>query len=141
MDIDACSLPLSYTYSKYLYYSSFLLGFSSCISFYFQDYYTFLFMFVLFLSSIQFWRKPDYGLQRDIDMFLCKCIAVYFYMNTLCFYDEFCRTIYIYVFICLFLFLIIEWILFSLKHKKWIIFHMTIHIYVACFTPFVLYIL
>lgn len=141
MEIDPCSLPLSYNYSKYLFYSSFLLGISSYISFYFQDYYTFLFMFVLFLSSIKFWRKPDYGLQRDIDMFLCKCIAVYFYMNTLCFYDEFSRTMYIYVFMCLFLFLMIEWILFSLKHKKWIIFHMTIHIYVAFFTPFILYII
>jgi hypothetical protein len=139
--MDGCMLPLSYNYSKYLYYSSFLLGISSYISFYFQDYYTFLFMFVLFLSSIQFWRKPDYGLQRDIDMFLCKCIAVYFYMNTLCFYDEFSRTMYIYVFICLFLFLMIEWVLYSLKHKKWIIFHMAIHIYVSFFTPFILYIL
>jgi hypothetical protein len=139
--MDACSLPLSYNYSKYLYYSSFLLGISSCVSFYFQDYYTFLFMFVLFLSSIQFWRKPDYGLQRDIDMFLCKCIAVYFYMNTLCFYDEITRTIYSSCFTSILLFYMIEWLLYSLKNKKWIIFHMAIHIYVSFFTPFILYIL
>jgi hypothetical protein len=139
--MDGCMLPLSYQYSKYLYYSSFLLGASACISFYFQDYYTFLFMFVLFLSSIQFWRKPDYGIQRDVDMFLCKCLAVYFYMNTLCYYDEFCRTMYMSCFICIFLFLMTEWILYSIKNKQWIIFHMAIHIYVSFFTPFILYIL
>jgi len=139
--MDAFNLPLPYMYSKYLYYSSYLLGVSSCVSFYYQDYITFLFMFVLFLSSIHFWRRPDYGLQRDIDMFLCKCIAVYFYMNTLCYYDPYCQSVMINYFICVFLFYMTELILYSLKNKKWIVFHMAIHFYVSFFTPFLFYIL
>lgn len=143
MDIDenACTLPLPYTYSKYLYYSSFLIGMSSFVSFYYQDYISFFFIFLLFLSSIHFWSRPDYGIERDIDMFLCKSIAIYFYMNTLCYYDEYCRTFILNYFICVFLFYMIELVLYSLKNKKWIIFHMAIHFYVSFFTPFIFYIL
>ena len=139
--MDACRLPLPFTYSQYLYYTSFLLGVSSCVSFYFRDYTTFVFLFVLFLSSIQFWSRPDYGLQRDIDMFLCKCLAIYFYINTLCYYDEFNRTIAIILFVTVNLLLLTEWILFICKNKQWIVFHMAIHIYVSFFIPFICYFL
>jgi hypothetical protein len=138
---EACNLPLPYTYSKYLYYSSFLIGLSSFVSFYYQDYKTFLFMFILFMSSIRFWRRPDYGWVRDLDMFLCKCIGVYFYMNTLCYYDEYCRAVSMHVLLCVLLFYAIELILYSLQCKKWIIFHMALHFYVSFFTPFILYML
>jgi len=139
--IDACTLPIPYSYSKYLYFSSHLIGLSSCVSLYYQDYITFLFMFALFMSSLRFWSKPDYGWVRNMDMFLCKCIAVYFYMNVLCYYDEYCRVVGFYCMMSNLFFYIVELILCSLKSNKWIIFHMFIHIHVSFFTPFILYIL
>ena len=45
--MDACSLPIPFAYSKYLFYSSFTIGDSSFISVYYKDYVTFLFMFML----------------------------------------------------------------------------------------------
>lgn len=137
--MDACRLPLSYQYSKYLYYSSFLIGVSSTVSLYYKDYITFLFMFVMFLSSIQYWVKPEYGFKRNLDLFLCKVIGTYFYADTLIFYDEFCREVYVNVgYTILFLFFM-EHVFYYLKNKKWIIFHMAIHFYFAILTPFVLY--
>jgi hypothetical protein len=140
-EIDPCSLPLHYNYSKYLFYSSFLLGFSSLICFAFGDYYNFLVLFILFLSSIKFWRKPDYGITRDIDMFLCKCLTVYLGWNSIFYYTDHTREICFMCFICCLFFYATELILYAYKSKYWIIFHMAIHFYVAFFTPFALYIL
>ena len=139
--MDPCKFPIPYSYSKYLYYSSFLIGISSFISFYYEDYKSFLFLFVLFISSIRYWRSPDYGWVRDLDMFICKCVGVYFYMNTLCYYDEYCRAVSIHVLMCMMIFYMIDIILCVMKNEKWIIFHMALHFYISFFTPFVLYIL
>lgn len=139
--MDAYSLPLSYEYSKYLFYSSFLLGISSVISLYYKDILTFLFMFILFISSICFWYRPTYGLIRNIDRSLCKIITIYFLVITIYFYDEYSQAVYINSFYCGIYFYIIELICYAYKSKKWIIFHMAIHFYVSLLTPFVLYIL
>ena len=139
--MDACRLPLPYAYSRYLYYTSFLIGISSLVSLYYQDYVTFLFMFLLFMSSIHFWKSPDYGHVRNIDMFLCKVIAVYFFINTLYFCDEFGRTVGFNAMSSIMIFYGIELILYSLGYKQWIVFHMSLHFYVSLFIPFILYIL
>jgi hypothetical protein len=141
MEADACILPLPYEYSKYLFYSSFLIGASSFICAYYQDYLTFVIMFMMFLSSIHFWYRPDYGVGRDIDMFLCKCIVIYFYGNALFYYDEYCLELFMNSFVCVLFFYASELVLYSLKNKKWIVFHMAIHFYLSLFTPFILYIL
>lgn len=141
MESSSCSYPMSYEYSKYLFYSSFLIGVSAGFSLYYKDSTSFCFLFLLFLSSINHWYKPVYGLKRDIDLFICKAISVYFYGNTLFFYDEFCREVYLNgLYSVLFLFFM-EYLCFYFKIKKWIIFHMAIHFYLAVFTPFVLYLL
>lgn len=139
--MEACVLPISYEYSKYLYYSSFLIGVSSVISFYFKDYTTVLFLFLLFLTSIHYWYKPDYGIMRNLDMSLCKIINLYFYTKTVLFYDEFCREVYVNASYSVLFFYITEHLLCYYRSKKWIVFHMAIHFYVAIFTPFVLYLL
>ena len=139
--MEACSLPLPYEYSRYLFYSSFLIGVSSFVSLYYDDLYSFLFMFVMFISSIHFWYKPDYGIGRDIDMFLCKLMTVYFYGNTLFYYDEYYHVIYINALYAVLFFYLCETILYSLKNTKWIVFHMAIHFYLSLFAPFILYIL
>ena len=139
--MDACSLPLVYDYSKYLFYSSFSIGISSVVSIYYRDYVTFLFMFMLFLTSINYWYKPDYGLRRNIDMFLCKVINVYFYITTLSVYDEYCNVIFVYgLYHVMFLYLL-EHLYYYYNNKQWIIIHMAIHVHLALFVPFVFYML
>jgi hypothetical protein len=139
--MEACSLPIPFAYSKYLFYSSFTIGASSFISVYYKDYVTFLFMFMLFLTSINYWYKPDYGLRRDIDMFLCKVINIYFYLMTLSVYDEYCNVIFVYGFYNVLFLYLMEHICCYFKNRQWIIFHMVIHFQLSFFTPFVLYIL
>ena len=139
--MDACALPISYKYSKYLFASSFTIGASSIVSAYYKDYVTFLFMFMLFLTSINYWYKPDYGLRRDVDMFLCKLINLYFYLTTLSLYDEYCNVVFVYGFYNALFLYFMEHLYCYFNNKKWIIFHMAIHLQVSFLVPFVLYIL
>ena len=134
-------MPMPYEYSQYLYYTSHLIGISSLISLYHQDYKTFLFMFILCLSSINYWVTPDYGILRNIDLFLAKTINLYFYGNTLVFKDEYAHTVFVNALYSVLFFYCIEQILVYNQDPKWIIFHMMIHFYLSIFTPFVLYIL
>ena len=133
--------PLDYSYSKYLYYTSFLIGASSLVSLYYGDYTTCLFMFILFLSSIKFWRKPDYGFVRNVDMFICKCITVYFFLNACIYQDEISRGMIVISILNGIIFYLCELICYFVKSTKWIIFHMGLHIHLSFVTPFVLYIL
>jgi hypothetical protein len=133
--------PLDYSYSQYLYYTSFLIGASSLVSLYYGDYVTFLFMFILFLSSIKFWRKPDYGFIRNLDMFICKCVIVYFFLNSCIYQDEISRGMIVISILNGIIFYICEIICYFIKSAKWIIFHMGLHIHLSFVTPFVLYIL
>jgi len=136
----ACSLPLPYEYSRYLLYSSGFIGLSSTICLYYNDYYSFLLMFILFLSSLNYWSNTVDGIGRQIDLFLCRCFALYFYIDTLLKKDEFSREIYKYgLYNVIFLF-IVEHLLYERKNPKWIVVHMGVHFY-SIFTPFVLYIL
>ena len=139
--MDACCLPIPYVYSKYLFYSSFSIGVSSLVSIYFKDYVTFLFLFMLFLTSINYWYKPDYGMSRDIDMYLCKVINVYFYVTTLSIYSEYHNLCFLNAFYHIMFLYFMEHILYRFKNKKWIVFHMSIHFYLAVLTPFILYII
>jgi hypothetical protein len=138
--MDACSYPLPYKYSKYLFYSSFFIGLASLMCLYYKDYLSFLIIFFLFLSSIHYWANAINGIARDIDLFLCKFFGLYFYINTFIYKDEFSREIYKYgTYNVIFLF-VLEHLFFYYKNPKWIIFHMGVHFY-SVFTPFVLYIL
>jgi hypothetical protein len=143
-DVDELpfAYPLDYSYSKYLYYTSFLIGASSLVSLYYGDYVTFLFMFILFLSSIKFWRKPDYGFIRNLDMFICKCVTFYFFLNSCLYQDEICRGITIISLLDGIFLYVGELICHqTIKSKKWIIFHMALHIHLSFITPFIFYIL
>jgi len=138
--MDYC-FPLPYEHSRFLFYSSFLIGLASFVSLYYQDTVTFLFMFIMFISSIHFWYKPDHGLVKEIDMFLCKLLSLYFFWITFYFYDEYCQVVYFNVLYSIFFFYACEIVLYACKNKKWIVFHMVIHFYFAMFAPFILYIL
>lgn len=127
--------------TPYLFYTSFLIGASSLVSLYKKDYSTFFFLFLLFLTSINYWKNPKQGISRNVDVFLVRFINVYFYGMTMVYCNEFQHTVFMNsLYSAMFLFLI-EHVYAYYHHPHWVIFHMAIHIYLSFFTPFVLYIL
>jgi hypothetical protein len=138
---EACELPMSFDYSRFLFYSSFSLGVSSMVSVYFQDYSNSFMMFLLFLTSIQYWYRPDYGLRRNIDMTLCKLMVFYYYLTILYDREEFYSTTYLCMALQLIYLYILEIFLVTRLSPKWIIFHMAMHIQMSVMIPFLLYVL
>jgi hypothetical protein len=136
-DIHAFEFPLNPNYSRFLFYSSFIIGISSCIAFYTQDTILTIFLFLLFLTSINYWRKPEYRLRRQIDMFLCGLSTFYFVTIAFLFLPEFNRVMYVNTAICVGTFYILEHILATMRNVKWIVFHMAMHIYLSFFSVIV----
>jgi hypothetical protein len=134
--MEGCGCPLDYEYSKFLFYTSFLIGLSCIISIYFNDTYITMYFLLLFLSSINFWRKPEYGLRRNIDLLLVKCgvicgLYLIYLMNS-----SFYRIMFLFVFFSIIFFDIAERICCYFNSTKWIIFHMAMHIYVLVMVLF-----
>jgi len=141
MEIVDYSVPCRNKYTHYLYYTSYLIGASSIFSIYYEDYLTFFFMVMLFLTSIHFWYNPSYGIGRDVDLFLSKFIVVYFYGISVLYYNEICRDTFVNIVYQVAFLYIVENILIYFQNPQWVILHMMIHIHLAFFTPFILYIL
>jgi hypothetical protein len=130
--------PMSYSYSKFLLYSSCTIGISSVIAYIMDDVYISLYLLILFLTSINFWRKPEYGLRRNIDLTVVYMYALYTILNIFLLKDEFHRVILLIVFLSVNLYNVVEQILYYFGSPKWIIFHMAMHIYVSFGIFFVL---
>ena len=123
--------PMSYSYSKFLLYSSCIIGISSVIAYIMNDVYVSVYLLILFLTSVNFWRKPEYGLRRNIDLTVVYMYAIYTTLNIFLLKDEFHRVILLIVFLSVIMYNLIEKILYYLDSPKWIIFHMAMHIYVS----------
>jgi hypothetical protein len=133
------NLPMCYSYSKFLLYSSCLIGISSFIAYIMDDLYISVYLFLLFLTSINYWRKPEYGLRRNIDLTAVSIGALYTLLNLFLLKDEFHRVGLLIIFFCCFVFFILENVLSYLDSPKWIIFHMMLHIYFVCGTFLVIF--
>ena len=70
--MDGLTIPLPYEYSKFLFYSSFSMLIATIISCIMNDIYITAYFLVIFITSINYWRQPEYGLRRDIDLFMVK---------------------------------------------------------------------
>jgi len=137
MDDTLLVVPLSY--SKFLFYSSFSMLISAIIAIIVNDVYVTIYFFILFLTSINYWRRPEYGLRRNIDMFVVKCgIIIIFYQFCLL-KNEFCRFMFLSLTLCSAIFFILEHVLVYFNSLKWIIFHMTIHLYISLSALFVIF--
>ena len=139
--VSACVLPMSQQYSKYLFYSSFAMFGSSMFFLYFHDYTNSFMTFILFLTSIQFWYRPDYGLRRNIDMLLCKILSFYYYWIILCGRGDMYITIYVYAFTHLLFLYLGEMVLVAMYNPMWIVLHMAMHIQMSFMIPFILHVL
>jgi hypothetical protein len=127
--MDGISLPMSYEYSKFLFYSSFSMLIATIISYIMNDIYITSYFLIMFLTSINYWRRPEYGLRRNIDLFMVKFGLCAVLWQVCLLKSEFTRYCLVYLFICCVFFYIIEHILCYMKSVKWIIFHMAIHMY------------
>lgn len=137
--MEGVHLPISYNYSKFLFYSSFSMLISTLIAIYMNDTYITVYFLLLFLSSINYWRKPEYGLRRNIDLLIVK-IGVLIVLSQICLLkNEFCRYIYTCLAFCSLIFYIIEHILVYMLNVKWIIFHMAIHLYMSLSALFIIF--
>ena len=138
---EGCIYPLPYKYSKYLFLSSFLMALTALIAIYFNEGFTSLYYFLLFLTSINFWRKPQYGLRHKIDKLLVYAGVIYVFIYIYILLNkEFYRIMFINLFLCILMFNIIEHICCYLQSTTWIIFHMAIHLYVSMMGLFIFFI-
>jgi hypothetical protein len=135
------SVPCKTEHTEYLYHTSYLIGASSLISYGYQDYATFMYMFCLFLTSINYWNNPSYGIGRNVDLFLAKFINVYFYGTTLLYCDEYSHEMFMNILYHVSFLYFLEHLFIYYQNPKWIVLHMMIHIHVSFFTPFILYVL
>jgi hypothetical protein len=136
---DGCVLPLPYKYSKYLFCSSFLMSGTALVTLYYDDGVTSLYYFLLFLTSINFWRRPEHGFRRQLDQVLVYSVCLYVFYNVfLVLKTEFQRVTFISLFLSVLLFDVAEIVLCYFNSTKWIIFHMAIHLYVSIMGFYVL---
>jgi len=138
--MEGCVYPIPYKYSKYLFYSSFLMFLSFIFALYFNEGYISIYFFLLFLTSINFWRKPEYGLRRNLDKMLVYFGVIYTLYYIYLLSGTFYKMMFLNIFICVLIFHITEYILCYLNSTKWIIFHMAMHLYVSCMVLFLFFI-
>jgi len=127
--MDGILLPMSYNYSKFLFYSSFSMIISAFIAIIMNDLYVTIYFILLFLTSINYWRRPEYGLRRNIDLFIVYIGVFIVSIQWILLKNEFNRYLFISLHFCCLIFYLLEFILVYFKSVKWIIFHMMIHIY------------
>ena len=132
-------LPMSYDYSKYLLYSSYLIVISAVIAYIMNKVYAFVYLILLFITSVNYWRKPEYGLRRNIDLGAVSIGALYASLNLLLLKNEFHRVGLLIIIICTITLFILEHILDYLNSPKWIVVHMILHIYFVCGTLLVIF--
>ena len=133
--MEGICFPISYSYSKFLFYSSFSMLLSAIIAIIMNDKYISIYFCLLFLTSINYWRRPEYGLRRNIDLCIVYIGEFAILYQLFLLKSEFDRHVVLSILLCVILFYIIEHILVYFKSLKWIIFHMAIHMY-SSFTIF-----
>jgi hypothetical protein len=129
--MDGYKIPMTYEYSKFLFYSSFCMGISAFIAYIMNDLYITSYFILLFLTSINHWRQPEYGLRRNIDLTVVAIGFFYVLLKIFLLKDEFHRAGLVILGICGVTMFIFEYALEYFDSPKWIIFHMTLHIYAS----------
>jgi hypothetical protein len=126
-------------YSKFLFYSSFSMGLAMIISYIMNDLYVSLYFLFLFLSSINHWRRPEYGIRRNIDLLIVYIGCAFTILRVCVLKNEFNRYIVLSMLFCIVIFYFFEYILVYFNSNKWVLLHMTIHLYSSLLILFVLF--
>jgi hypothetical protein len=130
----------TYKYGKFLYTSSFWLFITFIISFNTtKDILLTLYYLLVFITSINYWRKPEEGIRKTIDL-LCVYIGLVFALIKIySFKDEFNMFIALSLYLCIIIFYIIEFILAYFICNQWVLFHMTLHLYCSIIGLIIVY--
>ncbi len=126
---DCNVYPLSKEYSKFLLSTSALLSITVVISYLMQDWYTMFFLSMLLFTSINYWRDAAYGIRRYIDITVVMITSAYFIIESIKKQPVTNFVIICFYFICISTFYIFEQILYYFTSPKWIVMHMSMHIY------------
>jgi hypothetical protein len=130
------------TNSTYLlFYSSFLFLIASMVSYSFQDVLSSWVFLALFMTSINHWRYPCYGMNRLLDIACCVLICLYMYILFLLQYSHFHVVFFEIILVTIAFVFLLEWVLYLMEHPFWIILHLVIHTYTCYFLLFGLYLL
>jgi hypothetical protein len=120
-------------YTKYLIYTSFLFLLSAFLNFFYDSLLSSVIIFILFLTSVNHWKRPDNKIIKILDLIIVKLVGFLYFINS--FYkDEFYRILVMNIGISMVMFYVIEHILDFYENNQWIIFHMSVHIYAAYVT-------
>jgi len=120
----------SYDNTEYLFYTSFLFLLSSILCYLYNSLYSSIIIFLLFLTSINHWKKAENGIRKRIDLFMVKMTTIFYFIRSF-FEDEFKRAFFYSIWLTIIIFYTLEHILDFYENTQWIIFHMAIHIYTA----------
>jgi hypothetical protein len=132
-------ITYDYEYTKYLFYTSFLFLLSSFLIFFYDSLLSSIIIFILFLTSVNHWKRPDNKIIKILDLIIVKLVGFLYLINS--FYkDEFYRVLSMNVAISMVMFYVIEHILDFYENNQWIIFHMSVHIYAAYVTILFLFV-
>lgn len=124
--------PMDYQYSTFLFYSSFSMGISAFIAHIMNDLYITVYLILLFLTSINLWRQPEYGIRRNIDVTMVSIGWGYSLLKLFLLNEEFNQAIILSLGICIIFFYAFEHLLYYVDSPKWIVFHMALHMYASC---------
>ena len=128
-----------YEYKKYLFCSSFCMLFASIISYIKNDSYKGIYYIILFLTSINFWRDPIYGIRRNMDLFIVYFGIPFTLTQLYLLQNDFYMYCILSMCLCCLVFYIMEFICVKYLSNKWVIFHMTLHLYASLLVVFILF--
>ena len=128
-----------YEYKKYLFCSSFCMLFASIISYIKNDSYKGIYYIILFLTSINFWRDPIYGIRRNMDLFIVYFGVPFTLTQLYLLQNDFYMYCILSMCLCCLVFYIMEFICVKYLSNKWVIFHMTLHLYASLLVVFILF--
>ena len=138
-EAEAFKISIDRNYCKFLCYSSISILLACIIAYIMDDKYITIYLLFLFLSSINHWRRPEYGFRRRIDL-LFVYIGVAAGLIKVCLLkSEFNRVMVLSILACCIVFYLIEYIMVYFNSNLWIILHMTIHMYAALSIIYILF--
>ena len=134
--VENVILPImgtSFEITKYLCMSSCFMGLSALVLFSMGNYVLSFLLGVLCLTSINHWRRYEYGGWRQrLDMAWVNLCGVYGLLD-MTYGTEFQQVLFFNLLYCIWIFYRLS----MLEQKEWPVFHMSIHLYVSFFIPLI----
>ena len=120
--------------SSYFLFITFIISFNTT-----KDIVITIYYLLVFITSINYWRNPEEGIRKTIDLFFVYIGCILCLIKIYSFKDEFNMYVALCLYFCIIIFYIIEFILAYFNCNKWVIFHMSLHIYCSLIGLIIIY--